>query len=238
VGQVRKESSDSLEYVCPECGETFDEGAEDCASCGLEFDWSEEMEYLCPECGTMVDPDQARCPGCGAQFSMHDDGDITIEYEPEAPRATDQDLLEAAIDESIIRPNGTIIRSEDMEEDVRDRGMADPSEVASEPDTMEMEASDVTEDEPEIDVDLTVAYPRLYPGGFTLMGMVFTVLALLAFGFSIVVARYDTWIQGAAEESMGDNQMMLFVASLSTFAIFMIIAAIDLLRSPKGKPSS
>ena len=67
---VRKENSNSLEYVCPECGETFDEGAESCRSCGIEFDWSEEMEYLCPECGTVVDPDQARCPGCSARFRI------------------------------------------------------------------------------------------------------------------------------------------------------------------------
>ena len=104
---VRKENSKSLEYVCPECGETFDEGAAECAGCGIEFDWSEEMEYLCPQCGTVVDPDQARCPGCAAEFSMDGNGEYTIEYEPEAPPASEEDMLDAAIDEALVRPNGT-----------------------------------------------------------------------------------------------------------------------------------
>jgi len=236
MSQVRKENSDTLEYVCPECGSTFVEDAEECASCGLEFDWTEEMEYLCPECGTVVDPDQARCPGCSAKFSMHDDGEITIEYEPEKPRATDQDLLEAAIDESIVRPNGTKVRSEETEEEVQDRGITG---------TQAMEGPEGPPDMAEVDDvqksgDASVAdetsrsHPRLYPGGFTLMGLVFAILALMALAFTIVIARYDTWIQGAAEESMGDNQLMLFYVGLAAFAVLIILAVADLLRTPRG----
>ena len=236
MAQVRKENSNSLEYVCPECGETFDEGAEDCASCGMEFDWSEEMEYLCPECGTVVDPDQARCPGCGAMFSMHSDGEITIEYEPEGPRASDQDLLEAAIDESIIKPNGTIVMSKEPEEEVVDLGTVDPMAKVIVPGQTEPQPTAHSEEVSAADAD--EAYPRLYPGGFTLLGLVFAILALLALAFTIVIARYDTWVQGAAEESMGDNQMMLFYAGLSVFIISILIAVVDLLRTPKGKAVS
>jgi predicted RNA-binding Zn-ribbon protein involved in translation (DUF1610 family) len=236
MAQVRKENSNSLEYVCPECGETFDEGAEDCASCGMEFDWSEEMEYLCPECGTVVDPDQAQCPGCSAMFSMDGDGEITIEYEPEGPRASDQDLLEAAIDESIIRPNGTMILTEEAEKEVVNLGTVAPMAKVIAPEQTEPQPVAHSEGVPAADAD--EAYPRLYPGGFTLVGLVFAILAILALAFTIVVARYDTWVQGAAEESMGDNQMMLFYASLSAFAISILIAVVDLLRTPKGKAMS
>ena len=235
MAQVRKENSNSLEYVCPECGETFDEGAEDCASCGMEFDWSEEMEYLCPECGTVVDPDQARCPGCGAMFSMHSDGEITIEYELEGPPASDQDLLEAAIDESIIKPNGTIVMSEETEE-VVNLGTVEPMAKVIAPEQTEPQPAAQSEEVPA--ADAVEAYPRIYPGGFTLVGLVFAILALLALAFTIVVGRYDTWVQGAAEESMGDNQMMLFYAGLSAFAISILIAVVDLLRTPKGKAVS
>jgi predicted RNA-binding Zn-ribbon protein involved in translation (DUF1610 family) len=239
MAQVRKENSESLEYVCPECGATFDEGAEDCASCGIEFDWSEEMEYLCPQCGTVVDPDQARCPGCAAKFSMHDDGEILIEYEPDAPKASDEDLLEAAIDEVIVRPNGTIVMSEDMEEDVQDRGMGDvPAEEPPDEGWEEMEEETDVEDVPVTEAEPTASYPRLYPGGFTLVGLIFAILALMALAFSILVARYDTWIQGAAEESMGDNQLMFFYAGLIAFAVFIIIAVADLLRTPRPKPTT
>jgi predicted RNA-binding Zn-ribbon protein involved in translation (DUF1610 family) len=232
----RKEASDSLEYVCPECGSTFVEAAEHCTSCGLEFDWTEEMEYLCPECGTVVDPDQARCPGCGATFSMHGDGEITIEYEPEKPRATDQDLLEAAIDESIVRPNGTVVLTDLMEDSDQDPGI--PGTEAREepegpPDVSQPGSIAESKDVPAIE-RATRAYPRLYPGGFTLVGFVFAVMALMALAFTIVVARYDTWVRGAVEESMGDKQLMLFYLGLSVFAIFIIIAVADLLRTPRG----
>ncbi len=227
--QVRKENSNSLEYVCPECGATFDEGAESCDSCGIEFDWSEEMEYLCPECGTVVDPDQARCPGCSAKFSMRSEGEITIEYEPEEPRASDMDMLAAAIDESIVRPNGTVVLSEAEAEDFEDEDIGTLEEEVP-----KGQPSDATEGAAMAETAVS-AYPHLYPGGFTLVGLVFAILALLALAFTIVVARYDTWIQGAAEESMGENQMMFFYAGLVAFAVFIVIAVADLLRQPRGK---
>ncbi len=229
--QVRKENSNSLEYVCPECGATFDEGADSCESCGIEFDWSEEMEYLCPECGTVVDPDQARCPGCSAKFSMRSEGEITIEYEPEEPRASDMDMLAAAIDEAIVRPNGTVVMPEAEAEDAEEEDIGTLEEEEEVPKGQPTEATE----------DVATAgskartYPRLYPGGFTLVGLVFAIMALLALAFTIVVARYDTWIQGAAEESMGDNQMMFFYAGLVAFAVFIVIAVADLLRTPRGR---
>lgn len=240
MSPVRKENSNSLEYVCPECGVTFDEGAEKCASCGIEFDWSEVMEYLCPECGTVVDPDQARCPGCGAKFSMQGDGEITIEFQPEDPPASEEDMLDAAIDEALIRPNGTIARSEEMEEDVADWGldtMVGPGPGPGPgPEPQEAAGAEASPPEgPPAGADAVGQYPRLYPGGFTLLGLVFAILALLALLFSIVVARYDTWIQGAAEESMGDDQLMFFYAGLLAFTVCITIAVADLLRTPRSR---
>ncbi len=60
------------------------------------------------------------------------------------------------------------------------------------------------------------------------------VIAIVALVFTIVMARYDTWVQGAAEESMGDNQKMLFYAGLVVFAGCILVAVADLLRTPKG----
>jgi DNA-directed RNA polymerase subunit RPC12/RpoP len=240
--EVRKENSDTLDYVCPECGDTFEEGAEECASCGLEFDWTEEMEYLCPECGTVVDPDQARCPGCSAKFSMHDDGEITIEYEPDKPPATDEALLEAAIDEVIVRPNGVAVLSEEDDDDVKELGLSDAAPPPTVPENVpepapEVEAPTEAKTNGRAKASAEATYPRLYPGGFTLVGMVFIVLALLALVFTIVVARYDTWIQGASEESMGDNQLTMFYAGLAAFTVFVMIAIIDLLKTPRAKPT-
>jgi RNA polymerase subunit RPABC4/transcription elongation factor Spt4 len=241
--EVRKENGNDLEYVCPECGDTFEEGAEECASCGLEFDWSEEMEYLCPECGTIVDPDQSRCPGCSAKFSTDEHGDVIIEYEPEEAPPSVEELLDTAIDEVMVRPNGSIEIPESAP--VEEPPVEPPRNLAPKKPTKTVQivkkpphasglegrpiASKKSAREPS-----TPSTPRLYPGGFTRMGMVFVVLAFLSIVFTVVMARYDTWIQGAAEESMGDNQRMLFIGGLITFSISIIVAIYDLLRTPRG----
>ncbi len=233
MAHVRKESSNSLEYVCPECGDTFEEGSEHCISCGLEFDWSEEMEYLCPECGTVVDPDQARCPGCGAKFSMHAEGELLIEFEPDAPRRSVIDMLEEAIDEVIIRPNGTIVEVEALKPPTGEGPSGEgPPSVGAGPDDA---ATGHVEKVEAVDPEDLPGMARLYPGGFTLAGLVFVVLAVMALLFTVVMARYDTWIQGASEESMGDNQRMMFYGGLAAFALFIVIAVADLLRTPRGR---
>jgi hypothetical protein len=151
-------------------------------------------------------------------------------------------LLEAAIDEAIVRPNGVTLLSEDAEDDVPELGLAGastPSTAPPEPPKPALELEDLAKVSSlaGAEAPAEATYPRLYPGGFTLVGMVFVVLALMALVFTIVVARYDTWIQGAAEESMGDNQMTMFYAGLVAFTVFLIIAVIDLLRTPKGRPA-
>ncbi len=233
--QVRKENSDSLEYVCPECGETFEEGSEECSSCGIEFDWSEELEYLCPECGTVVDPDQDRCPGCAAKFSKEENGDVLIEYEPDAAPLTVEEMLEAAISEVTIHPVEKVSFGTTT--------YLHPAEVP-EKGPMKMEAASSHKEDPAgsprtasdgIDEDLPLNEgPKRYPGGFTAIGILFIAIAITALVFTIVMARYDTWVQGAAEESMGDNQKMLFYAGLVVFAGCIMVAVADLLRTPKG----
>ncbi len=231
--QVRKENRDALEYVCPDCGETFEEGSEECSSCGMEFDWSEELEYLCPECGTVVDPDEDRCPGCAAKFSKEENGDVLIEYEPDTDPPTDEEMLEAAISEvtvhpvekasfgrtTYLHPSG-VPKKGPMKKEVASNHVVDRTDPSP--------TADAAKDE-----DLYKG-PKLYPGGFTVVGILFIVIAIMALLFTIVMARYDTWVQGAAEESMGDNQRMLFYSGLAVFAGCIMVAVVDLLRTPKG----
>jgi len=164
---------------------------------------------------------------------MHAAGELTIEFEPEAPKRSVIDMLEEAIDEVIVRPNGTIVHVEASEPSTEgpnpgpdgtevDAGPADPARPPG-------KARD------QADAEDPSVHPRLYPGGFTLAGLVFVTMALMALLFTIVMARYDTWIQGAAEESMGDNQRMLFYAGLVAFTLFIVVAVADLLRTPKGR---
>jgi predicted RNA-binding Zn-ribbon protein involved in translation (DUF1610 family) len=237
--KVRKENSNALEYVCPECGETFEEGSADCSSCGMEFDWSEELEYLCPECGTVVDPDQDRCPGCAAKFSKEENGDVLIEYEPDKDPLTVDEMLEAAINEVTIHPVEKVSYGRTTFLNPPDAPVKLPMKkaVASSREVDRAGPSRTTAASAAVDEDLHEG-PKLYPGGFTAIGMLFIAIAIVALVFTIVIARYDTWIQGAAEESMGDNQMMLFYAGLVVFAGCILAAVVDLLRTPKSVRST
>ena len=233
--QIRKENHDALEYVCPECGDTFEVGSEECTNCGMEFDWSEELEYLCPECGTVVDPDEDRCPGCAAKFSKEENGDVLIEYEPDMDPPTVEEMLEAAISEVTVHPVekvafGTTTYLHPAE--VPEKGPM-KKEVASS--RKEGQAGSPRTASAAVDEGLDLNDgPKLYPGGFTAIGILFIVIAIAALVFTIVMARYDTLVQGAAEESMGDNQRMLFYAGLVVFAGCIMVAVADLLRTPKG----
>ncbi len=233
--QVRKENSNALEYVCPECGETFEEGSEECSNCGMKFDWSEELEYLCPECGTVVDPDQDRCPGCSAKFSKEENGDVIIEYEPDETPPTVEEMLEAAISEVTIHPVEKIsfgTTSYLHSAEVPEKG---PTKKKAASSRGEDRAGSPRTADDAVDEGLALNEgPKRYPGGFTAIGILFIVIAIVALVFTIVMARYDTWVQGAAEESMGDNQKMLFYAGLVVFAGCILAAVADLLRTPKG----
>jgi RNA polymerase subunit RPABC4/transcription elongation factor Spt4 len=229
---------EDLEYVCPECGGTFSEGDSECPTCHVEFDWSEELEYLCPECGTIVDPDQDICPGCEAKFSKDANGEMVIEYEPDPEPPTVDQLLDTAINEVMVRPNGTPDVPEVEEEEEEKEG---PEAISFEDLEATEEGGEESEDGPALATSEIQDSPdegtdqisELYPGGFTKLGILFLFLALISLVFTVFMARYDTWIQGAAEESMGTNQKYGFLAGLGGFTVFILMAVYDLMRAPK-----
>jgi DNA-directed RNA polymerase subunit RPC12/RpoP len=240
---------EELDYVCPECGATFSEGDVECPTCGIEFDWSEELEYLCPECGTIVDHDQYTCPGCEARFTKDPSGEMVIEYEPDPEPPSVDELLDTAIDEVMIRPEGELEELgpeedlvgredpgfEDLEgtEDQDGEGDEEANEEAdgeADGEDRRATAAPVVEAGQNGGMDRT---PDVYPGGFTKLGILFLFLALLSLVFTVFMARYDTWIQGATEESMGTNQKYGFLAGLGGFTLFILMAVYDLMRTPK-----
>ncbi len=75
-----KETEEMVEFTCPDCGDTVEETATFCDSCGTDFETPErtvvekvveqhiEEEFLCPECSEPVGADAKKCDACGADF--------------------------------------------------------------------------------------------------------------------------------------------------------------------------
>ena len=237
-----KDDDEPLEYECPECGASFKEGTPECSGCGLRFEWSEEPVYECPECGVEVEPHNTDCPACGSEFTIDENGDVLIEHvEAPGPVSVDE-LLDLAIDEVRVKVErnweemGTPSEEPDDPEgpDTGDAGSPGAVNELEVTESVLSEDADAADARPSKTVDV-MAYPKLCPGGFTLMGIVFVSTAIAALVFSIVMARYDTWIQGAAEESMGADQRMGFIVGLLGFTAFTILAVYDLLRMPRAR---
>lgn len=222
------------EYKCPECGAMFTEGATHCPECALVLDWTEEAEYECPDCSALVGPDMDLCPECGVQFIIEDE-----EPEEERPK-TEDELLEEAVAETLVVPEPAPEKEPPEEEEE-----APPEEMAASEEEAEEEAppeemaapEEEGEEGPAAEAPAVAealppeAYPKLYPGGFSKLGVASISIAALSLVFTLVMIKYDTWIRGVATETVGQTQMFLIMLGLAAFAMSMLVSIYDLLRS-------
>ncbi len=72
--------------------------------------------------------------------------------------------------------------------------------------------------------------PELYGGLFSNIGLVFAFLTMVAFIATVLALRWDTWVGGAAEETIGDRQLTIVYAGATATAISAVIALVDSLR--------
>ena len=77
--------------------------------------------------------------------------------------------------------------------------------------------------------------PRLYAGLFSVVGLAFIVLTVAALVATILALRWDTWINGAAEESIGDRQALFVYLGVAGTVVCAIVSFVDVLRNRKGK---
>ena len=77
--------------------------------------------------------------------------------------------------------------------------------------------------------------PKLYGGLFSVVGLTFIVLTVAALIATILALRWDTWINGAAEESIGDRQALFVYLGVAGTAVCAIVSVVDVLRNRKGQ---
>ena len=83
-----------------------------------------------------------------------------------------------------------------------------------------------------VDPQLPEAREEVVPPGpvFSRWGLVFALLTAVAFLGTLLLLRWDTWVRGGAEDSIGDDQRALIYAGAVATTAFAIMAILDIIR--------
>jgi predicted nucleic acid-binding Zn-ribbon protein len=199
-------------YECPECGTTFPEGVSNCPGCGIEFNWDEDPQESVEEAIDRLVSETEKPP---AEAPVEEEAPVEAdEGVPEEP----PELSEEAIPEETEEvPGGVPEAIEEAEEGVP----WEPPEA-------------VPEAIPEGGVEVPPG-PRLYGGVLSWYGLAFAVLAFVALLATVIAIRWDTWIGGGAEESIGDRQVMFIYLGAAATIVCALITVVDTLRSGRAR---
>ena len=197
----------------------------------------EELEYECPECGTYFPAGAKRCPGCGTEFDWKGDEEETIDeiLEKIAPESIDAEEETKKEVEEIAEPSEEPEVSEEAVEkeyevDKEEELEETPEEKVPE-ELEELPPKEILEDVPPI----AHKKPKLYAGLFSVVGLTFIVLTVAALIATILTLRWDTWINSAVEETIGDYQMNFVYLGTAGIVVCAIVSAVDVLRYRKGQ---
>jgi len=167
--------------------------------------------YECPECGADVEPDMIHCPGCGIEFEV---GSAEGEREETAASAEPD--------------RGETAPSQDGDEGDTDDASDGEDAASGRPQQDEPEPSERATTEP-VQTDKVRSMSR--------WGVTTAVLSGLALGATLLLLRWDTWVVGAAEDSIGSRQLLGVISCFAAFTVLMIITLVDILRK-KAAPQA
>ena len=72
--------------------------------------------------------------------------------------------------------------------------------------------------------------PRLYGGIFSVFGLAFVILTVLALIATIIALRWDMWIGGASEETIGDHQKLYIYLGVVGIVVCAVVSFVDVFR--------
>ncbi len=75
--------------------------------------------------------------------------------------------------------------------------------------------------------------PKRYVG-LSIIGLVFALLTVVAVIGTVVLLNYDTWIDGADENNIGDTQIMYVYAAVAGIVVCALIVVFDFVRNRKA----
>ena len=73
---------------------------------------------------------------------------------------------------------------------------------------------------------------------FSRWGTVFAALTVSAFVSTVLLLRWDTWVQGAPEDSIGDSQRMWIYAGAVATTVLAVLSILDVIRVSSREPVS
>lgn len=166
-------------------------------------------QFECPGCKTLISEGTPSCPNCGMEFDWG--ARETEETLDELIEQVDEEKAgETPYDPS--PGSGAVVTSTGEDEEVPDR---EPAQVPVEEERVPEEP---------------VARRRT----LSLLGMAFAALTVVSLIGLLVVLNYDTWIDGAEENSIGDTQIMYVYLAATAFVVCLLVVVFDLVRNRRA----
>jgi len=161
----------------------------------------EAGEYACPECNATVEPDWAACPNCGVEFAPPEEGEAQEAAPPPPAAAAPSPPADVAPVEREEEEMGRDLEA--LEKEIEEAAAAPKAPAAA-----------ATARKPPAGRARGKASAGPSPlarfGG--LLGTVGVLLLVGGAMGALVALNYDTWIQGATQESVGGLQQVAVVA--------------------------
>jgi len=252
------------DYECPDCGSTVPHEARDCPVCGAQFILGEadeeEISATKAQGGaidemleaavkeTMVSPKRDEGPqpstpppsGDGPAPEAEAPGEGTDalpaakDWVEEAPPEAIAEAGEGAPDEAEAPAEAA---PADAEAPAKEMGVEKGEEMGEET-AAEAPKGPVGVKRPKPAPEAVARSPRVAPkrylGGFTLVGLVFVILAGVALVLTIIALRWDAISSGSKYEAIGSMQSLVILLGLVAFVFCAVASVYDLLRGAKG----
>ena len=182
----------------------------------------QEEQFECPECKSLFGAGTASCPSCGMAFEW--DEEETEEALDELIEQVEEGAgeKEAEYDPS---PGSEVVEAPASDE------VTEPSyDPTPEPEVVAPSASvEAVEEAP-----MVLERPMAKKKTLSMLGIAFAVLAVVSVIGLMLVLNYDTWINGAEENNIGDTQMMYVYLAVVAIIVCILVVVFDFVRNRKA----
>ena len=187
---------------------------------------NETEQFECPECGKLFGAGTTSCPGCGLAFEWD---------EEETEEALDEliEQVEEAEDVEIGSQDDTSLElePEGVESSAYDEAIEPPYDPSREP---EVGAAAVSYEPTEVPPEEALEGPVAKKKALSMLGIAFAVLTIVSVIGLMVVLNYDTWINGDAENNIGDTQIMYVYLAVTAVIVCLLLVVFDFIRNRKA----